>query len=439
VGILAYWYPPLEVVGAQRPRSLARLLPEHGWTPLVISVAPTVSPYLAHRDDVSAEWPSPILRTADRSLAAIGARLARLAGTRDVERMGMQTALASRSALRRGLYGLVRQVAAFPDDAWPWLAEAGRMERALRGAGATALLSTSAPVTAHLLASRLSRRLGVPWVADYRDLWSQRTEWRRVAPLASLESWLERRALARAAAVVTVSDPLAARLAGFLGREVTVVPNGFEPVSPASLGAVDPLPLDPAMLTILHTGTLTARDRDPGLLFAALDRLAREARLDLAHVQVWFVGRNLEVARRALTHWPALADRVRLVPQVDRATALDAQRRASLLLVLGSTDPRAAGDVTTKVYEYLAAERPVLAVAARGGALDRLLAETRGGIVASTPEEVAAALLHWARLHGGRGAIPWDGDRQLVARYDRRVAAAAFARLLDAVTGRVGK
>ena len=86
------------------------------------------------------------------------------------------------------------------------------------------------------------------------------------------------------------------------------------------------------------------------------------------------------------------------------------------------------------MFEYLGARRPILAFGARGGALDRLLAETRGGVLVTTAAEARAALLHWARERRETGQIVWHGDPEAVARYDRRALAGRWAALLDEVT-----
>ena len=86
------------------------------------------------------------------------------------------------------------------------------------------------------------------------------------------------------------------------------------------------------------------------------------------------------------------------------------------------------------MFEYLGARRPILAFGARGGALDRLLAETRGGVLVTSAAEARAALLHWLANAARRAAIVWRGDRGAVARYDRRALAGRWAALLDEVT-----
>jgi glycosyltransferase involved in cell wall biosynthesis len=157
----------------------------------------------------------------------------------------------------------------------------------------------------------------------------------------------------------------------------------------------------------------------------------RRGTIRVDELELWFIGRHLDVARRAGAGWPALAPAIHYAGAVPRAAALDAQRRATVLLALGSPDPAFDGDVPTKVFEYLDAGRPVLAVASPSSAVAALLQETRGGCVAGSPDAIAAALNRWHadwRRHGRAAA---GGDPDAVARYERRRLVGEFAAVLD--------
>jgi glycosyltransferase involved in cell wall biosynthesis len=217
---------------------------------------------------------------------------------------------------------------------------------------------------------------------------------------------------------------------------VSVVPNGFEPADRSAV-AIDPLPFAAGCFTLIHTGTLTTGSRDPRILFAALDAIVGRGDLPIAALEVWFVGHHLEVARRAAAAWPRLAPALHFAGPVPRATALDAQRRATALIALGSPDPAYDGDVPTKVFEYLDAGRPVLAIASPQSALATLLAATRGGCTAATAAEAEAALVDWLALWRRDGVVPGSSDSRAIARYERRRLTGEFAQVLDRVAAGV--
>jgi glycosyltransferase involved in cell wall biosynthesis len=442
VGLVAYWYPPRQTAGALRAAALARYLPAFGWQPVVVTVRPRSSLHLTPGHvppgaGAAGDVPAPALATTDRAWHALAAAAVEaLRGADALEPLKTENVLAGRRPHARAAHWIYRHVLSFPDDTWPWLVDRRSVARVFAAHGVEAIVSTSPPPTAHLVAAAAARRLQVPWVADYRDPWSQRSAWRRAWPLAGVEARLERHTLSRAAHVVTVSEPIAANLRRLLGRSVSVVPNGFDPAD-RDTAATDLLPIAADRFTLVHTGTLTHTSRDPGILFAALAALVGRGDLPLRALEVWFVGRHLEVARRAAAAWPALAPALHFVASVPRATALDAQRRATVLLVLGSPDPAYDGDAPTKTFEYLDAGRPVLAIASPRSTLAALLAETGGGRTAATVADVEAALGDWLAVWKRLGHVPASSDPQAVARYERRRLTGEFARVLDGVAAGV--
>ena len=440
VGLVAYWYPPRQAAGALRAAALARYLPAFGWEPVVVTVRPRTSLYLpdATLTPARAAAPEPALATADRAWHALAAgAVEAVRGAAALETLKTENVLAEGGPHARAAHWVYRQWLSFPDDTWPWLVDRRSVARVFAAHGVHAVVSTSPPPTAHLVAAAASRRLGVPWVADYRDPWSQRSAWRRAWPLAGVEARLERRTLERAAHVVTVSAPIADGLRRLLDRPVTVVPNGFDPIDRDDPVAA-PLPIAADRFTLVHTGTLTHASRDPGLVFAALAALVARGAITVDALEVWFIGRHLDVARRAAAAWPVLAPALRYAGHVERAAALDAQRRATVLLALGSPHAAYDGDVPTKVFEYLDAGRPVLAIASPASALAALLAETRGGRVAGDAAAVEAALLDWLRAWRIDRRVASGSDRGAIARYERRRLTGEFARVLDAVAGAPG-
>jgi hypothetical protein len=433
VGLVAYWYPPRQAAGALRAASLARYLPAFGWEPVVITVRPRTSLYLPSDGGgpVAGDPPEPDLATPDRAWHALAAgAVESVRGPGALELLKTENVLAGRRPFARAAHWAYRHVLAFPDDAWPWLVDRRSVVRTLAGRGVSAIVSTSPPPTAHLVAARVAARLGVPWVADYRDPWSQRSAWRRAWPLHGLETRLERRTLASAAHVVAVSAPLAAGLRGLLACPVSVVPNGFDPAD-RLLVVRDQVPLAADRFTLVHTGTLTHGTRDPGIVLAALAALVDRGAIAVDQLEVWFIGRHLEVARRAAAGWPLLAPALRYAAHVPRPAALDAQRRATVLLSLGSPDALYDGDVPTKVFEYLDAGRPVLGIASHASALAGLLRETRGGQIVTTREEAAVALEGWVTAWRAEGRVASHADRAAIVRYERRRLTAEFAAVLD--------
>jgi glycosyltransferase involved in cell wall biosynthesis len=198
---------------------------------------------------------------------------------------------------------------------------------------------------------------------------------------------VERRVVGRADAVVGVTKPIADDLRQRLGVRAELITNGFDPEEVPDADA-DGL-LDPDRLSLVHTGRLGAARSTPRPLLDALRRLRDSA---VAHrLEVVFAG-PLSAEEQTLLGAPDLDGLVRPVGALERNRTLALQRAADALLVI-TEGARRRSVATGKLFEYLAAARPVLVLGEETEAA-RIVAETGAGYSTSAddPEEIAAAL-----------------------------------------------
>ena len=285
------------------------------------------------------------------------------------------------------------------------------------------VFSSALPATAHLVARSLARRLRVPWVAEYRDPWTDSGSRRRMWPLYYLERALEDRVVRDAAALITVSDSWAAQLhRRFPGAPVAVVPNGYD----ASDYTAGEKPPSGPPLTLLYTGRLYPR-QDIAPLFRAVRTLIDTGALAPDALRIRFVGRYLDAAREGARAFSLLGNVVTVDESIPHADALAAQQRAHVLVMaLGADDD--VGWRPAKLYEYLGARRPILMI----GGSDRheartILSECAAGAALSDPGEIADQLVAWSRELRGAGEVAFPGDRSRIDAFDRT----ALAKLLD--------
>src|SRR4051794_16502047 len=224
--IVAYYFPPLGGIGSLRVSGFASHLPEYGWEPTVL--APRDGAY--YRDPQISFPESQVIRTPSIELSRTGKRVLR-AGGGDVVAADVG---GGRAAVRR----VARNALYFPDPQVGWYGPAWATARqALRGRSFAAVLSSSFPITAHLVARRLHRWLKIPWIAEFRDPWSAALarQGRPAARAARLE-----RALARESSRVVMTSPSWAELhSRSWGREVDVILNGHSGRSRSSERADD--------------------------------------------------------------------------------------------------------------------------------------------------------------------------------------------------------
>lgn len=288
-----------------------------------------------------------------------------------------------------GFLRTVGSVFAFPDAQIGWYPFAVRAGlRLCRTWKPDVIYASALPFTGHLVAARLASRLGVPWLAEFRDHfagnpYSKLPGWR-----APLDLWCERRVLTNVSACVGVSGPIAATLRERHGRPAVVVTNGFDDSGDAARAAYVHDPGAP--IRILYTGVIYPGRRDPTPLFAALQQLGA----DRHGIEVVFHGQDLRgVADSAARH--GVADVVHVEGPIGYTQSLDEQRRADVLLLLLYSDPSEVGVYTGKLFEYVGAGRPILAVGSDSGAAADLIRERELGTAATDPGAIAATLRRW--------------------------------------------
>ena len=423
--IIAYHFPPRATVASLRPLGLARYLPEFGWEAVVLTAA------LPGRPDPQFE----VIETESRQSPALslGRRLFRLdpEQTLMTQIAGLKKKLrirAERSPLDLML-AAVGEVTAYPDPQKGWRAyalEAGH--DLLCQHNVQAMISTSPPVTGHIIAGELKERWRIPWIADFRDLWTQNYYYPYSPLRRRIERGLELKTLAPADTLVATSPPAAGDLGGLHGQKpVCSIPNGFDPceVNTAPGKLTD-------RFTITYTGNLYPRRQSPEPLFAALRDLITEGSMDAARVEVRFYGAEAGWVDKQAERY-GLKDVVRQFGSVPRQIALDKQRESQLLLLLKWNDAGQRGVYTAKVFEYLAARRPVLAVGGFPDVVDDLLDETGAGVSGRTALDVKALLRPLYQEYRSAGAVAYSGDESAIDRYSHREMARRFAALLDAL------
>lgn len=429
VGFITYWYPPNRTVGTLRLAKFAKYLPDFGWEPVIYTVRPASDLY-THAGVLPDELRvGAVLRSADPSLNVWVYRVVRrLLGASAPGAGGPHRAASPMLRLANRVY---RRLLCFPDECWPWLLASGTLRRLVSSAGLDAVVSSSPPVTTHLLAARLSRDLGLPWVADLRDPWASWPAGTR-ARAHRADRWIARRTLASASYLTSPSAPACAALAARHGLPVAVVPNGFDPddVRRAAGRAVT---LDRGRWVLAHTGSVFEDGRDPTWLFDAVSRLLSTGACALGDVQIVWCGRHLDVVARALRRYPDLVPAVELRGEVGYEESLALQRAASALLLLEDTEPSAAARLPAKVYEYLAAGRPILARACPDGAVAALLRETGAGTVVTSAEQAVPVVARWIGEWRRSGPPTVAVPPHALARYTRRAATARLASVLDRV------
>jgi hypothetical protein len=418
--LLTYHYAPSNAIGAARPTSLARYLASRGDEVRVITSGSSGAP---PSQDSTCEGVT-VQRIPDHH-GLVTRAFAKLRGHPPVTSTAFPafpTSQTSREQVLEFVSLVGRSLLHVPDPSLSWaLAAFNASIEATRRWRPDAIAVSGPPFSSFIAASRLSRRLNIPWVADYRDLWSNNTYYPYPSPRRALDRLIERITLRGAACLVTVSEPLADDLGRLHGRRAEVVLNGHQPSDDGAEGQ----PRLPGRLNLLYAGQLYPGKRDPQPLFEAIALLGASG----DGIRVHFAGPHGEQAKES-AHRAGIPDIVIDHGQIERAEALRLQYRADVLLLLMWNDIGEKGVYSGKLFEYLFTRRPILMLGWADGVAAQLIRSREAGVVLNDPEAIAVQLRTWL----AEAASP-DGIRSLPSSVTngltREEQNMKFARVID--------
>ena len=415
--IITYYFPPRPGVASLRLRGLAKYLPEFGWEPVILTAALPSTPDPRFQV-IQTPYPGDVS-------ALLKKRLHLQPASGFQEQIGIPLAIrGSKHSISGQLTQFAKGFIVYPDEQKYWLPfgiKAGH--KLLQKEKFDALLSSFGPVTCHLIAKDLKIRFGIPWGADFRDLWTQDHYY----PYSGLRKWIEKKletkTLDWADAIVTVSRPDAEKMRALhQGKPVFTIPNGFDP------DEVSTAPLTKEF-TITYTGQLYQGKRDPKLLLKALHELIAEGTIDSSNIKVRFFGPAEYWLEREIKryHLEGVVEQYGTVP---REIVLDKQRESHILLLLNWDNPREVGVYTGKVFEYLAAKRLVLAIGGPRGVVAELLEGTGAGVHISKLPGLKNFLTQAYKYYAATGGTLYNGNDTEIRKYSHREMARKFAEVL---------
>ncbi len=417
--IVVHDYPPIRSAGTERGLKFSQYLPEFGYHPVIL----TTGRYGGLSDDAE----KGVYRASDLTHSLFSPLRRKAVGVAAEDQVRIAT------VANASLLGRLRDALMIPDTKIGWRIPAVSVGKRLIAEQQPAIIfSSSPPETAHLIAGDLARATRVPWVADLRDGWLFEPpvpQLRAPKLRRFLEGRMERAMAATAAAVVAVTDPitedLRARYAGILRRAVTIS-NGYDAADFASLTRQR---AEDGLFRLTYTGAFSgsSQGRSANGLFTAVTQILAED--PATPLRLAIVGPVTE-QERSLAEQHSITRLVSFVPPVPRREAYQHQIDADALLLV--TAPGVRSVATSKLYDYIGAGRPILALA-EGNAAAETVERFGLGVTAAPddPRAIAEGLRELMRRHAaGEG---WPGFSEARRHFERRQLTGELARLFDEI------
>lgn len=421
--VISYYWPPSGGSGVQRWVKMCKYLPQYGWLPVVYT--PSNPALTAIDTTLAADIPDEV-EVLRRPILEPG-QFARKATSAQVTPINSQ-----HKSLKQRIAMWIRGNCFIPDPRVLWVTPSVRcLTEYLKGHPVDAIVSTGPPHSMHLIAQRLSRRTGIPWVADFRDPWTRMFYFKHLSLSPASERRhikMELSVLDDATRVVAVSPLVQADFRQATATPVELVTNGYDeddfPACARESFASE-------HFTLLHAG-LFAADGNPVALWEALGQLRREDAGFAEDFRLVLCGKTdaaiLDAVRAA-----GLGDCTVDEGYLDHGRVVERMLSAAALMLPLRREPEYRATLPGKLFEYLASRRPVIGIGQKDGAMAAILSSTGAGETFEWDE--TAAMKRWIEARYAQwkvGAL--DDNRADLSAYTRSGLARSYAGILNEIT-----
>ena len=423
--IITYYWPPSGGAGVQRWLKFTRYLPGFGWQPVVYAPENPEAPVDDHSlvKDVH-----PQVEVLKRRIWEPYRLYRKFLGMSPADRINAGF-LSEKEKPRKkeGISVWIRGNLFIPDARRFWIGPSVRfLKQYLRKNPVDAIISSGPPHSMHLIAMRLRKHIDVPWIADFRDPWTDidfYDQLRLTRRADRRHRSLEQAVLKGADRVVVVGETMAGRFGELAGIEPSVVPNGYDEADFTKVR--DKVPGD--RFTILHVGAMN-KDRNHSAFWNAMATLVSRHQEFARAVELRLIGK-LDHSVTESIRAAGLEEITRLETYLPHDRIADTLRSAALLYLPVNRTPNARMIQTGKIFEYMASGRPVLGTGPVDGDAAAVLADAGAGKMLDFDDEqgLKEAILDYFRLFK-TGSLPVT---EPPVQYSRKNLAGKLAQILD--------
>lgn len=373
--VISYYWPPSGGAGVQRWLKFVKYLGEFGWEPVVYTPE---NPEAPARDES-------LLKDIPKGLQVLKQPAwepydlyKRFVGMKKGDAINAGFLSESKKPKRTEQWAIwLRGNFFIPDARCFWISPSVKYLKAfLQSNPVDAIVSTGPPHSMHLIARKLQQQFQLPWLADFRDPWTQIDFYNqlKLSRLADLKHHrLEKQCLKHANRVVVVSPGMAQAFNTILPRPYEVITNGYDEASiPAVAPAID------SEFSIAHIGSLN-KDRNPKLLWRVLAQLTQQHPDFKKALKIKLIGKT-DFHVKADLQANGLAENLIEIAYLPHNEVVLEQQKSQINLLLINQTPNANMILTGKLFEYLAAQRPILCIGPTAGDAAQILKESGAGI-----------------------------------------------------------
>ncbi len=373
--ILTYYWPPAGGAGVQRWLKFVKYLAEMGYEPHVYTTSNPEAPAFDESllNDVPAN--AIILKKPIWEPFSIFKKLTSRKGNFNAGFLVEEKKKTKNWKEQLALF--IRANVFIPDAKMFWIRPSVKfLQNYIQEQKIDLIISSGPPHSLHLIALKLKQKLGLKWVADFRDPWTNIDFYKELPTLQIVDRYLhklEKKVLVKADKVLVVGSQMQEEFKTLVPKEkIEIISNGFDSEIAQNQK------LDPDF-TILHVGSINP-DRNHESFYIALRDLVDEVEHLKDSLRIKFIGKTDFTARENISKYQ-LDPYFELTTYIPYSEVSAVQQSAHLLYLPLNNTPNAKGILTGKFFEYLAAKRPILAQGPFDGDVAEILKETHSGSI----------------------------------------------------------
>ncbi|MBQ6138520.1 MAG: glycosyl transferase GT4 family protein [Methanobrevibacter sp.] len=444
--LIAFYFNQVNEIASKRLRALAKYLPQFGWEPIVI--VPDLGFIPKENDDLDCR----IIYTEYEDMFSHFSNKFKKSKSIDSNNSNFNDFNDSKESIEFNdeklkdsssfsnpiaskAISIAGEIFAYPDGMKYWHESAFKeASNIMDEEEIDAIISSSWPITCHIIAKDLKEHQDIPWIADLRDLWNLNPYVSHTFIRNYFEKRLELKTFENADALTTTTD-LAAETLSTLHPMSKIVPilSGYDKDDFKFLEDLISKKDDfstgfSEKLKFIYAGSLYGGKRDPSYLFEAIRQLEDENKLDSSKISIEFYGDSTDLEEIAKRY--GLLDILHIGGKIAHEEVLKKQLDSDVLLLISWDNEKEKMFIPGKIYEYFALKKPVLSIGYKDGSLKDLIEETKVGYHVSNLESTKVALLDIYNEFIEKGTVELRSDIN-IEDYSMENMAKKFADLLN--------
>ncbi|MGY6520614.1 MAG: glycosyltransferase family 4 protein [Mongoliitalea sp.] len=393
--IITYYWPPSAGSGVQRWLKFAKYLPEYGWEPVIFTPE---NPDFELQDQSLTKEIDPTLEVIKFPIWEPYGIFRKIKGQQSGDPSKVLEKKNPSIFERFSIW--LRANVLIPDPRVFWVKPSvSFLEESILKGRYQAIITTGPPHSMHLIGMKLHEKTGIPWLADFRDPWSQ---WEFLDTLPMLP-WvrrrhhnLEKKVLSQANVITTISPTFQRDLEKIANKPIHLLTNGYDSADfPNTLGEKKQKEKD---LEIVYSGVIDAI-RNP---IPFLDAMQKAFENHSKTVRLRFVGRVSTTVEDYVKANEWLAIHVELVGYVSHQQVFEYYQAADILLLILTTTKNAQGNIPGKLFEYMASGKTIIGLGDPEGDSAKIIEQAKAGKVfhPSNEKEIMEALVNFDPIKG---------------------------------------